>query len=184
MILFIYISLSIMLLMGIGMISTGSIISGIIVIFMALLFLLITYTGNKQNKIDEAKKKLEKELKPSIEINDQPINEKIITSIKTVVNGGVTSNIIVFELKGLFYRDQEAKDEAAKLVVGSPLNIKVDAENKGLKVVTLNDIHLGYVPADLSPVFYQQIETLASCIVHSKDDMRIPHIWIETIFKK
>lgn len=306
MITFLYIIMSICFIMGIGMIFTESIAMGIIFIIMSLLFFYIAYTGNKQNKIDEEKKRIaEKEAKVNppkpveltdaekheIEMEEQlskiiaklisnedyflgsvvrhspnnqvvsviegftatyrteyeinlenkvideeetvyattsrmaesrverifarwakkerllthpeeakpkrkkktettqkaevpkPSYDKIVTSIQTVAGEGEMYTVIVCELKGLFYRDQEAKDAAFQLEVGSPLNIKVDQENRGLKVVTLNGIHLGYIPADLSPAFHEHLDSIKSCTVKSKDDLRIPHIGIETIFK-
>lgn len=133
---------------------------------------------------EESKSKRKKKTEPTQKTEaTKPSYDKIVTSIQTVAGEGEMYTVIVCELKGLFYRDQEAKDAAFQLEIGSPLNIKVDLENRGLKVVTPNGIHLGYIPADLSPAFHEHLDSIKSCTVKSKDDLRIPHIGIETIFK-
>ncbi len=95
---------------------------------------------------------------------------------------------VYFEVKGIYYRDNEAIEAARTLSKGNNLYLEPEPDNpydgNALKILTENNIFIGYVDRDCCKIFKERNNVLISCKVQKvKKNYDIPYVHVVAKYK-
>ena len=99
----------------------------------------------------------------------------------------INDTLIDFEVKGVFYRDKDAIERAARLYINEPLILEVEPGNirdkNAVKVLTEDKIHIGYLPKDIASYVHFRLDKVITCYAKSISDNDVPYIYASFVFK-
>lgn len=94
---------------------------------------------------------------------------------------------INFAVKGLIYRDKSIQEKAKFLEVGDELRFEHEANNEydefAMRVVTLDDLFIGYVDAEYSEFVFINQDKITSCFITKISSDEIPFIYANAYFQ-
>lgn len=95
---------------------------------------------------------------------------------------------VYFEVKGLYYQDNEAIEAARKLSKGNNLYLEPEPNNShdkyALKIFTENHVFIGYVDKSCSKIFTERSNDFISCKIQKvKKSYDIPYVHVVAKYK-
>lgn len=91
------------------------------------------------------------------------------TSFEPVMHDYNLGTLVEFDIAGLFYREQAAKDRASRLIKDEPLVLEAEPTNPAdpyaIQVKTRDGFLIGYVPRFLTEKWHDKIHLLSECHV-------------------